>query len=126
MLKKSLAIVILSLVLTVGCMPHIYTETGQRFDATHFDSIKAGVTTKADLQASMGDPQQTGVKESGKEMWTYLFLSLDHPFKFCILTSSSPEIEHEFMRMTLTFDGDKVFEKSYEMSKKDSKKDKKK
>jgi outer membrane protein assembly factor BamE (lipoprotein component of BamABCDE complex) len=115
MLKKALVVIMLTFL--AGCMPRIYSETGQRFERKNFDDVAPGKTTKSDLISTLGEPQQTGIKESGKEMWTYLFLSLDYPSK-CLFTTTSPEIKHEFMRITITFDGDTVFEKSFEMTKK--------
>jgi hypothetical protein len=104
-------------IFVVSCMPKIYSETGKRFDIKYFDQVTTGKTTKKDLTSTLGNPQQTGIKESGKETWTYLFLALDSPSR-CLLKTTSPEIKHEFMRMTVTFDKDVVFEKSYEMTKK--------
>ncbi|MFC1855622.1 hypothetical protein ACFL2A_03670 [Thermodesulfobacteriota bacterium] len=119
---KRILIALFILSFSAGCMPRIYSETGKRFDKNNFDNIKVGETTQNELIASLGNPQQTGIKESGKDMWTYLFLSLEYPSK-CLFKTTSPQIKHKFMRITVTFDKDKVFEKSYEMSKEPAVKD---
>jgi hypothetical protein len=113
---KKLIIILALVFLVAGCMPRIYTETGKKFDVKNFKQVIVKRTTKNDLLSSLGPPQQTGIKESGKEMWTYLFLSLEHPSS-CFLTKKTSQTKHKFMRMTITFDKDVVFEKSYEMTK---------
>ncbi len=114
-MRNKIIVSLMLMLMTAACMPRMYAETGRKFDVRKFQKIKEGETTKQYITTAFGAPQQTGVKESGKEMWTYLFLSLEAP-SHCICSTPSPLFTHRFMRMTITYDGDRVFEKSYEMS----------
>ena len=122
-MKKIFLLLILTIFVS-ACLPSVHSETGKPFNIEHFNSVKENQTTKKDLVASLGNPEQVGLKENGKETWTYSYFSIDAR-STCFLSTTYPKIDIDFMRMTLTFDKDVVVEKSYDMSsKRDDKKTK--
>lgn len=53
------------LVLVAGC-----ATVGKDFATHNVDQIKAGETTRSDIQEMFGEPWRTGI-EDGKRTWTY-------------------------------------------------------
>lgn len=108
MLKK-LIILVIPVLFIASCGP-IHFKSGKSFTLTHIQSIKKGTSTKTDVRNLFGEPQLTGKNESDQDIWTYLYIEAQVPFR------GKPSKE-KFQRLTLTFEGDKVKSMTYEMSK---------
>lgn len=61
------ATVFVSALSVTGCF-----TVGRNFTSTPVKSIEKGVSTKADVQKSFGDPFRTGL-DDGYESWTYVY-----------------------------------------------------
>lgn len=57
-------------ILTVACAGF---NLGKDFAAPARDTIRVGVTTRADIQKLFGEPAQVGI-EDGDTIWTYYFV----------------------------------------------------
>jgi len=92
-----------------SCGP-IRVKSGRPFTISQIDMIEKGVTSKGDIEKSLGQPQMTGKDDDALEIWTYSYIRASVPLR-------GDKVEEEFQRLTITFmEGDIVKSFSYETS----------
>jgi len=92
-----------------ACGP-IKIKSGKPFTISQVAMIKKGVTSKGDIEKSLGQPQMTGKDDDDLEIWSYLYIRASIPLR-------GDKVEEEFQRLTITFmEGDLVKSISYETS----------
>ena len=110
-LKHTFQIFFLATVITAlfACGP-IKVKSGKSFTISQIDMIERGITSKDDIEKSLGQPQMTGRDDDGLEMWIYIYIRASVPLR-------GDKIEEEFQRLSITFrEGDIVKSFSYETS----------
>ena len=108
-MKERLIPLIALALLLPACGP-LRFETGRPFTLTQVEGIRVGETSREAILERFGEPQLKGKNESGLELWTYLYLRAEVPFK--------GEVKNQTVqRITLNFDDKgRVKTISYEMS----------
>lgn len=109
--KHTFQFYILTAIMTalLACAP-IKVKSGRPFAISQIDMIEKGITTRADIESSFGQPQMEGKDDDGLEIWSYLYIRASVPLR-------GDKMEEEFQRLTITFmEGDLVKSFSYETS----------
>lgn len=91
-----------------ACAP-FQVETGRPFTLDQIKSIKRGSSTMGDIIQNFGQPSMTGKDDNGNDIWSYIYLEAEIPFR------GGPTKE-SFRRLTVTFERDIVKSISYELS----------
>ena len=106
---KRIFILSITALFLFSCGPLNFTA-GRSFPMDKISSVNKDKTTMEEAKKIFGEPQMTGIDESERPTWTYIYIEAEVPL-------SGPAKKEVFKRLTLTFEDKKVKFFSYEGSK---------